>query len=122
MLYSLQNALLVISPKWHCSISRNISCSRSCFNTSPIIFLRAKVNGFQSSGKMYYTEGLLFAGFHEGAKRAAMMYSFLETCKQNDVEPFAWLKDVISRIPDHKANRLMELLPQNWKPLPENNQ
>jgi len=64
----------------------------------------------------------LFAGSHEGAKRAAMMYSFLETCKQNDVEPFAWLKDVISRIPDHKANRLMELLPQNWKPLPENNQ
>lgn len=64
----------------------------------------------------------LFAGSHEGAKRAAMIYSFLETCKQNDVEPFAWLKDVIARIPDHKANRLMELLPQNWKPLPENQQ
>ncbi len=64
----------------------------------------------------------LFAGSHEGAKRAAMMYSFLGTCKQNDVEPFAWLKDVIDRIPDHKANRLMELLPQNWKPLPENQQ
>lgn len=64
----------------------------------------------------------LFAGSHEGAKRAAMIYSFLGTCKQNDVEPFAWLKDVIDRIPDHKANRLMELLPQNWKPLPENQQ
>ncbi len=64
----------------------------------------------------------LFAGSHEGAKRAAMMYSFLGTCKQNDVEPFAWLRDVISRISDHKANRLQELLPPNWKALPENHQ
>lgn len=64
----------------------------------------------------------LFAGSHEGAKRAAMIYSFLGTCKQNDVEPFAWLKDVITRIPDHKANRLQELLPTNWEPLPENDQ
>jgi len=53
----------------------------------------------------------LFAGSHEGAKRAAMMYSFLGTCKINDVEPYFWLKDVLTRIPDHSIQRLDELLP-----------
>jgi len=53
----------------------------------------------------------LFAGSHEGAKRAAMMYSFLGTCKINDVEPFSWLKDVLTRIPDHSIRKLEELLP-----------
>ena len=53
----------------------------------------------------------LFAGSHEGAKRAAMMYSFLGTCKRNNVEPFAWLKDVLTRIPDWSIQRLDELLP-----------
>jgi transposase len=56
----------------------------------------------------------LFAGSHEGAKRAAMMYSFLGTCKINNVEPFSWFKDVLSRIPDHSIQRLDELLPSNW--------
>jgi transposase len=53
----------------------------------------------------------LFAGSHEGAKRAAMMYSFLGTCKINEVEPFTWLTDVLSRIPDHSIQKLEELLP-----------
>jgi len=53
----------------------------------------------------------LFAGSHEGAKRAAMMYSFLGTCKINGVEPFAWFKDILKRIPDHSIQKLEELLP-----------
>lgn len=57
----------------------------------------------------------LFAGSHEGAKRAAMMYSFLGTCKINNVEPYAWLKDVLTRIPDHSIQNLEELLP-GYKP------
>ncbi len=57
----------------------------------------------------------LFAGSHKAAQRTAMMYSFFATCKINVVEPFAWLKDVLIRIPDHKANKLHELLPVNWK-------
>ena len=55
----------------------------------------------------------LFAGSHEGAKRAAMMYSFLGTCKINAVEPLSWLKDVLSQIPDHSIHKLDELLPGN---------
>jgi len=53
----------------------------------------------------------MFAGSHEGAMRAAMIYSFLGTCKFNDVEPFSWLKDVLSRIQDHSIQKLEELLP-----------
>ena len=48
----------------------------------------------------------MFAGSHEGAKRAAMIYSFLGTCKINDVEPYAWLKDVLTRVQDHSIQRL----------------
>ena len=57
----------------------------------------------------------LFAGSHKAAQHAAMFYSFFATCKINNVEPLAWLTDVLNRIPDHKANKLSELLPQNWK-------
>ena len=56
----------------------------------------------------------LFAGSHEGAQRAAMMYSFLGTCKKNNINYFTWLKDILERIADHKANRLNELLPGEW--------
>jgi transposase len=59
----------------------------------------------------------LFAGSDRGARHAALMYSLLGTCKLNGVEPFAYLSDVIARISEHRANRLGELLPQNWRPL-----
>ena len=55
----------------------------------------------------------LFAGSARGAERAAMFYSFLGTCKKNDVNPFLWLKKVLEVIPQHKVNKLDELLPQN---------
>ncbi|EDP94194.1 IS66 family transposase [Kordia algicida OT-1] len=57
----------------------------------------------------------LFAGSHKAAQNAAMMYSFFATCKINDVNPYKWLHDVFERLPEHKANKLEELLPQNWK-------
>lgn len=56
----------------------------------------------------------LFAGSHEGARRAAMLYSFLGTCKINHINPFEWLRDILSRIPSHSVNKLEELLPHNW--------
>jgi len=59
----------------------------------------------------------LFAGSHEAAQRAAMIYSMIATCKKNDVEPSEWLPDVLSRIQDHPINRIDELLPGNWEKL-----
>jgi len=57
----------------------------------------------------------LFAGSERGAERAAMFYSFLGTCKKNNVNPFDWLKKVLEVIPEHKVSMLHELLPQNLK-------
>lgn len=53
----------------------------------------------------------LFAGSHEAAQQAAMIYSLLATCKINNIEPFAWLKNILSTLPDHHANQLHKLLP-----------
>ena len=58
----------------------------------------------------------LFAGSDRGGERAAVMLTLIRTCKLNDVDPQAWLADVLSRIADHKVTRLAELLPWNWRP------
>lgn len=56
----------------------------------------------------------LFAGSDRGGDHAAAMYSLIYTAKLNDVDPRAWLADVLARIADHPASRLHELLPWNW--------
>lgn len=43
------------------------------------------------------------------------MYTLIQTCRLNDVDPHAWLRDVIARISDHPQTRLHELLPWEWK-------
>jgi len=53
----------------------------------------------------------LFAGSHQAAGYAAMMYSFLGTCKLNGVEPFEWLKGTLTKIPDTRLSELESLLP-----------
>jgi transposase len=58
----------------------------------------------------------LFAGSHEGAKRAAIFYSFFGTCKKNNINPYNWLKETLKVIPDYPANKIGDLLPQNFKP------
>ncbi len=54
----------------------------------------------------------LFAGSHKGAEHAAMIYSFMATCKLIDVEPYGWLKSVLDQIADYPVNKLVELLPK----------
>lgn len=54
----------------------------------------------------------LFAGSHNGARRAAMLYSFLGTCKMNNINPFEWLRHVLTKIADHPVNDLQKLLPK----------
>lgn len=57
----------------------------------------------------------LFAGSERGADRAAFMYTLLGTAKLNDVDPQAWLADVLARIANTPQSQLAELLPWNWK-------
>ena len=57
----------------------------------------------------------VFAGSDRGGERAAVMYTLIGTAKLNDVDPQAWLDDVLDRIADLPQTRLHELLPWNWK-------
>ena len=55
----------------------------------------------------------LFVGSQTGGKSAAIAYTLIETAKLNCVDPQAWLADTLARIPDHKINRIDDLLPWN---------
>ena len=57
-----------------------------------------------------------FAGSDEGGRRAAVIYTLIATAKLNDIDPQAWLADVLARLPDHPAKRIADLLPWNWRP------
>jgi transposase len=56
----------------------------------------------------------VFFGSDQGGKTAAVLRSFVASCQRVGVEPFAWFKDVLSRIADHPITRIAELLPHNW--------
>jgi transposase len=58
-----------------------------------------------------------FAGSQRGAERAAVMLTLITTSRLNDVDPQAWLADVLARIADLPVSRLHELLPWEWKRL-----
>ena len=55
----------------------------------------------------------LFAGSHNAAQQASIIYSLLACCKINNVEPFTWLKNTLDVIPDYPANQLEGLLPRH---------
>jgi transposase len=56
-----------------------------------------------------------FAGSDAGGRRAAAIYTLIQTAKLNDVDPQAWLADVLARLHDHPVKRIDELLPWSWK-------
>jgi transposase len=57
-----------------------------------------------------------FAGSDDDGRRAAAIYTLIETAKLNDIDPQAWLADMLARLPDHPARRITDLLPWNWRP------
>ncbi|TSD81041.1 IS66 family transposase, partial [Mycobacterium sp. KBS0706] len=58
-----------------------------------------------------------FAGSDAGGRRAAAMYTIIESAKMNGLDVEAYLADVIARIADHPIKRIDDLLPWNWRPL-----
>jgi transposase len=56
-----------------------------------------------------------FAGSDAGGRRAAAIYSLIQSARLNNVDPQAWLADILARLQDHPAKRIDELLPWNWK-------
>jgi transposase len=64
----------------------------------------------QAIGRKNY----MFLGSDRGGRTAAVLYSFTGTCKHHHIDPFAYLRDVLSSLPTHPADRLGELLPEAW--------
>lgn len=58
----------------------------------------------------------LFAGSLRSGRRAAAIMSLIQSAKLNGHELYVYLKDVLTRLPTHKASAINELLPHNWKP------
>ena len=58
----------------------------------------------------------LFAGSYAAAQRIAVFYSLLGSCKLQGIEPYAYLKDILERLPDHPIRQIDDLLPHRWKP------
>ena len=63
-------------------------------------------------------DAYLFVAAERGGHVAATVYSLIGTCKLNRIEPYAYLKDVLQRLSSHPINRVSDLLPFNWKPVP----
>jgi hypothetical protein len=61
-------------------------------------------------------KNFLFMGGPKGGWAAAITFSLIESCKQNGVDPYYYLADVLERIPTHPNKRIHELLPHHWKP------
>jgi uncharacterized protein YbjT (DUF2867 family) len=75
------------------------------------IYVRSEKAGIALGRKSW-----LFAGSDRGGQRAAATYSLIVTAKLNNVDPQAWLADVLARIADHPAHRIDQLVPWNWQP------
>jgi len=56
----------------------------------------------------------LFCGSDNGGRTAAILFSLIASCQRHHVEPFTYLRDVLTRIAGHPHNRLAELLPDRW--------
>src|SRR5665213_2104704 len=87
--------------------ARFIDDGRICFTNNAA---ERALRGFAIGRKSW-----LFAGSERGADRAAVMATLIMTAKLNDIDPLAWLADVLTRIAQIPQSRLPELLPWNWK-------
>ena len=94
--------------RWH-AFARFLDDGRICLTNNAA---ERALRGFALGRKSW-----LFAGSERGADHAAAITTIISTAKLNDVDPLAWLADVLARIADTPQSRLPDLLPWNWTPL-----
>jgi hypothetical protein len=101
--------------------SRNFVISHSSigFTSSSGYFLSALATEASTSLAVDWGNWTFF-GSDDGGRTAAILRTFIASCKRNGVEPFTWFRNVLSRIGAHPVSRIAELLPHNWKPLASN--
>ena len=108
-----------VPPALHCGILISLNMTRQLSWPRPSFLAATRCRDRNAAerglrGIALGRKSWLFAGSDRGGQRAAMMYSLIVTAKMNDVDPQAWLADVLRRIADHPASRLHELLPWRW--------
>jgi transposase len=103
----LAKAMDYMLKRWH-AFTRFLDDGRICLSNNAA---ERALRGIALGRKSW-----LFAGSDRGGQRAAAMYSLIVTAKMNDIDPQAWLADVLARIAGHPASHLDELLPWNWRP------
>lgn len=104
--HDIVNAINYLTKRWS-SFTRFMQDGRVCLSNNAA---ERALRGIALGRKSW-----LFCGSDRGGQRAAFMYSLIVTAKMNDIDPQAWLADVLARINDLSASRLDELLPWNWK-------
>ena len=63
----------------------------------------------------------LFTGSENGGKTMAVLFSVVSSCQRHGHDPFVYLRDVLTRLPDQPRERLVDLLPDRWTPLQASN-
>jgi hypothetical protein len=101
-------AMDYILKRWH-AFTRFLDDGRVCLSNNAA---ERGVRGIALGRKSW-----LFCGSDRGGERAAVMYSLIVTARMNDIDPQAWLADVLARIAEHPVQKLDELLPWNWRQL-----
>src|SRR5690606_34623388 len=104
--HDLAKAINYMLRRWH-AFTRFLGDGRICITNNAA---EGALRGIALGRKSW-----LFCGSDRGGHRAAVMYSLIGSDKLNDVDPQAWLADVLARIAGHPASRLDELLPWNWR-------
>ena len=100
---------VAISGQFGFVLPKHIYCGRICLSNNAA---ERGVRGIALGRKSW-----LFCGSDRGGERAAVMYSLIVTAKMNDIDPQAWLADVLARIAGHPVQKLDELLPWSWRKL-----
>lgn len=103
--HDLAKAIHYLTARWP-SFTRFLDDGRVCLSNNAA---ERALRGIALGRKSW-----LFCGSDRGGQRAAFMYSLMVTAKLNDVDPQAWLADVLGRINDLPSSRIDELLPWNW--------
>ena len=102
---AMANAIDYMTKRW-AAFTRFLEDGRICMSNNAA---ERAIRGI-AVGRKNWT----FAGSNEGGHRAAAMYTLIETCKLNDIDPRAWLAYVLEMLPEHPSARIDELMPWNW--------
>jgi len=82
----------------------------------PASSLQANNHAFRLCGAPHNRKNWLFAGTRAAGERAAAITSLIQSAKLNGLDPYAYLKDVLERLPTQRASEIGQLLPHRWSP------